>query len=116
MFLHGGAIDCWVGSLVEIREAHALHGIEVIQIAPEFLEAVGGRQRVGVIAEMVLAELAGVVAEIEQEFGERWGAGPQIGRAAGQLWRDHAGAQRVHAGEEGIAACSAALLSVIVSE
>ncbi len=56
--------------LVDVGEAHPLHRIEVIQIAPVFLEAVRGRQRVGVIAEMVLAELAGVVAEIEQEPGE----------------------------------------------
>ena len=55
--------------LVDVGEAHALHRIEVIQVAPEFLEAVRGRQRVGVVAEMVLAELAGVVAEIEQELG-----------------------------------------------
>ena len=93
-----------------------LHRIEVIEIAPEFLEAVRGRQRVGVVAEMVLAELAGVVAEIEQELGERRRAGPQIGRAAGQLRRDHAGAQRIHAGEEGIAPRRAALLGVIVHE
>ena len=102
--------------LVDVREAHALHRIEVIQVAPEFLEAVRGRQRVGVVAEMVLAELAGVVAEIEQEFGERRSAGPQIGRAAGQLRGDHAGAQRIHAGEEGIAPGRAALLGVIVHE
>ena len=59
------------GRLVDVREAHALHRVEVIQVAPEFLEAVRGRQRVGVVAEMVLAELAGVVAEVEQELGER---------------------------------------------
>ena len=98
--------------LVDVREAHALHRVEVVQVAPVFLEAVRGRQRVGVVAEMVLAELAGVVAEIEQELGERRRAGPQIGRAAGQLRRDHAGAQRMHAGEEGVAAGRAALLGV----
>jgi hypothetical protein len=42
---------------------------------------------------MVLAELAGGVAEIMQEHGKRRSAGPQIGWAAGQLRRDHAGAQ-----------------------
>ena len=88
----------------------------MIQVAPEFLEAVRGRQRVGVIAEMVLAELAGVVAEIEQELGDRRRAGPQIGRAARQLRRDHAGAQRMHAGEEGVAPGRAALLGVVVRE
>ena len=50
----------------------------MIEIAPEFLEAVRGRQRVGMVAEVVLAELAGVVAEIEQELGDRRGAGPKI--------------------------------------
>ena len=51
-----------------------------------------------------------------QEFGERRGAGPQIGRAAGQLRRDHAGAQRIHAGEEGVAPGGAALHGDIVHE
>ena len=102
--------------LVDVREAHALHRIEVIEVAPELLEAVRGRQRVGVVAEVVLAELAGVVAEIEQELGERRRAGPQIGRAAGQLRRDHARAQRIHAGEEGVAPGRAALLGVVVHE
>ena len=102
--------------LVDVGEAHPLHRVEVIEIAPEFLEAVRGRQRVGVVAQMVLAELAGVVAEIEQELGERRRAGPQIGRAAGELRRDHAGAQRMHAGEEGIAPRRAALLGVVVGE
>ena len=116
VFLHGGAMPCTVGDLVDVGEAHLLHRVEVIEIAPVFLEAVRGRQRRGVVAEMVLAELAGVVAEVEQEFRERRRAGPQIGRAAGQLRRDHAGAQRIHAGEEGVAARGAALHGDIVHE
>jgi hypothetical protein len=75
-----------------------------------------GRQRLGVVAQVVLAELAGVVAEIEQELGERRRAGPQVGRAARELRRDHAGAQRMHPGEEGIAAGRATLLGVVVHE
>ena len=116
VFLHGGATRLLGRRLVDVGEAHALHRVEVIEIAPEFLEAVRGRQRVGVVAEVVLAELAGVVAEIEQELGERRRAGPQIGRAAGQLRRDHARAQRMHAGEEGIAPGRAALLGIVVHE
>ena len=65
---------------------------------------------------MVLAELAGGVAEVEQELGQRRRAGLQEGRAAGQLRRDHAGAQRRHAGEEGGAPGRAALLGVIGHE
>ena len=116
VFLHGGAMPCCGRGLVDVREAHPLHCVEVIEIAPEFLEAMSGRQRVGVIAQMVLAELAGGVAEIEQELGERRRAGPQIGRATRELRRDHAGAQRMHAGEEGIATGRATLLGVVGHE
>ena len=102
--------------LVDVGEAHPLHGVEVIEVAPELLEAVRRRQGFGVIAEMVLAELAGGVAEIVQELGER-----RACRAAGrtgcrQLRRDHAGAQRMHAGEEGVAPRRAALLGVVGHE
>ena len=75
-----------------------------------------GRQCIGVVAQMVLAELAGVVAEIEQELGDRRGAGPQIRWTAGELRRDHAGAQRVHAGEEGVTTRRAALLGVVLGK
>ena len=102
--------------LVDVGEAHPLHRVQVVEVAPELLEAVRRRQRLGVVAQVVLAELAGVVAEIEQELGERRRAGPQLGRAAGQLRRDHAGAQRMHAGEEGVAPGGAALLGVVVHE
>ena len=63
--------DCLLRrGLVDVGEAHLLHGIEVIEIAPKFLEPVRRRERRGVISEMVLAELACGVAEIEQELGE----------------------------------------------
>ena len=75
-----------------------------------------GRQGISVVAQMVLAELAGVVAEIDQELGERRRAGLQVRRTARQLRRDHAGAQWMHAGEEGIAPGRAALLGVVVGE
>ena len=65
VFLQGGAMVCSRRGLVDVGEAHPLHRIEVIEIAPELLEAVRRRQRVGVVAEMVLAELAGRVAEID---------------------------------------------------
>ena len=75
-----------------------------------------GRQGIGVVAQMVLAELAGIVAEVEQELGERRRAGLQVSRAARQLRRDHAGAQRMHPGKEGVASGRAALLGVVVGE
>jgi hypothetical protein len=93
-----------------------LHGVEVIEVAPEFLEAVRSRQRVGVVAQMVLAELAGGVAEIVQKLGDRRRAGPQVGRAARELRRNHSGAQRVHSGKEGVASRRATLLGVVIGE
>ena len=88
----------------------------MVEVTPIFLETVRRRQGRGVIAQVVLAELAGVVAKIEQEFGECRGARLKIGRAAWQLRRDHAGAQRIHAGEEGIAAGGAALHGDVIHE
>src|SRR5512133_1154941 len=103
-------------ALVDVGEAHLLHRVEMVEVAPVLLEAVRRRQRLGVIAQVVLTELAGGVAEVEQELGDRRGAGSQPGRAAGQLRRDHAGAQRIHAGEEGVAPGGAALHGVVVGQ
>ena len=76
--------DSLVGrSPVDVGEAHSLHRIQVIQVAPEFLEAMRRRQRLRVISQVVLAELAGVIAEVVQKLRERRGAGPQVRWAAG---------------------------------
>ena len=45
VLLQGGATACSVGDLVDVGEAHPLHGVEVIEIAPKFLEPVCRRQR-----------------------------------------------------------------------
>jgi hypothetical protein len=52
-----------------------LHRVQVVQIPPELLEAVRRRQGVRVVAQVVLAELARVVAEVAQELRERRCAG-----------------------------------------
>ena len=103
-------------ALVDVGEAHLLHGVQVVEVAPVLLEAVRRRQGIGVVAQVVLAELAGVVAEVQQELGQARRAGSQIGRAAGQLRRDHARAQRIHAGDERIAPGRAALHGDVVHE
>ena len=89
---------------VDVREAHLLHRVQVIEVAPELLEAVRRRQGIRMIAQMVLAELAGGVAQIEQELGEARRAGSQIRNGARQLRQDHARAVRMHAGDEGACA------------
>jgi hypothetical protein len=43
------------------------------------METVRRRQRLGVVAQVVLPELAGIVAEVAQEPRERGRAGPQVG-------------------------------------
>ena len=70
-----------------------MHGIEVIKIAPIFLEPVRGRQGLGVVSEMVLAELACGVAKIVQELGECRCTCPQVGRASGNFRQGHANAR-----------------------
>ena len=35
---------------VDVREAHLLHGVEVVQVTPVLLEAMRRRQRGGVVA------------------------------------------------------------------
>ena len=65
---------------------------------------------------MVLAELGGIVAEIDQELSDRRGAGPQIGRTARELRRDHAGPQRMHASEERVASRRATLLGIVLGK
>ena len=79
------------------------------------MEAVRGRQSVGVVAQVVLAELAGVVAEIAQK--PRDAGVPAAGKTGcPELRRDHTRAQRMHSCEEGIASRRAALLGVVVGE
>ena len=68
------------------------------------------------IAQVVLAELAGRVAEVQQKLGQARSPGFQIGRAAGQLRRDHSRAQRIHARNERIATGRAALHGDVVHE
>ena len=101
---------------VDVGEAHLLHGIEVIKVAPIFLEPVRRGEQLGGIAKMVLAKLAGGVAEVVEELGECRRAGPQIGWAPGNFRQNHADAHRLHAGDEGSAPRRAALLGVVGHE
>jgi hypothetical protein len=54
----------------------------VIEVTPELLEAVGRRQGIGMITQMVFAKLAGGIAQIVQELGEGRCARPQVGNRA----------------------------------
>ena len=93
-----------------------LLGVEVIEIAEELVEAVYGRQMLVAVAEVVLAELAGGVAERLHDVGDARIERPEAKLGAGQADLGQAGADRRLAGDEGRAAGSAALLAVPVGE
>src|SRR5262245_8627403 len=102
--------------LVDVREAHRLHRVEVVEITPKFLEAMRRGQGLGVVAQVVLAELASGVAEVPQEHCKRRGTGSPPRGAARERRRDHASPKRIHSGEKGIAARGAALHGYVVHE
>ncbi len=91
-------------------------GVEVIEVAEEFVEPVHGRQEFVAVAQMVLAELAGGVAQRLQQFGDRRVFLLQADGGAGHADLGQAGADRVLAGDEAGAAGGAALLGVVVGE
>ena len=93
-----------------------LLGVQVIEIAEELVEAVQRRQKLVLVAEMVLAELAGGVAERLEQLGDGriLGAETEIGARQPDLRQP--GAKHALAGDEGRAARGAALLAVIIGE
>ena len=68
------------------------------------------------VAQVVLAELASVVAQIQKELGQGRCAFAQPGRTSRQLRHGHACTQRCHAGKECVAARSAARLGIVICE
>ena len=72
---------CTVGVPLMLREAHAWHRIEAVEVTGDLLETMRQlRQRLDVVAEVVLAENAGIRAEIEQKLRNRGrGAGMKMG-------------------------------------
>ena len=91
-------------------------GVQVVEVAEEFVEAMHRGQELVAVAEVVLAELAGHVAERLQEVGDGRVFGLQALGRAGQPDLQQAGAHRALAGDEGGAAGGAGLLAVIVGE
>ena len=91
-------------------------GVEVVEIAEPLIEPVHRGQHVVAVAEVVLAELAGRVAERLEQLGERRVClGQTLGRAR-QADLGEAGADGRLPGDERRAAGGAALLAVPVGE
>ena len=72
----------------------------MVEIAEELVEAVHRRQRLVAIADMVLAELSGSVAEILEQTADRGIELAHAHRRAGKADLGQAAADAVLAGEE----------------
>ncbi len=104
------------GSLRIVLLFGVLFGVEVVQVAEEFVEAVHRRQVLVAIAEVILAELSGGVALSLQHLGKRGRDGLQAQLAAGGTDGGQAAAYRVLAGDERRAARRARWLRIVVAE
>ena len=78
-----------------VRQFRLFLGVQVIEIAVELVEAVHGRQEFVAVAEVVLAELAGRIAERLEQLGDRRVFLLQPERGARQADLGQAGAQAV---------------------
>src|SRR5207237_1445968 len=92
------------------------HGIQVIQIAKERVEAVDGGQELIQIAEMVFTELAGFIALRLERGGNRAGFCRQTGLGPRLTDRGHPRANRKFTGDEVRPTRRATSLGVIVGE
>ena len=99
-----------------VRQLRLFLGVEMIEVAEEFVEAVHGRQRLIAVADMVLAELAGRIAEVLQQAADGGIELAHAHRRAGEAHLGQPGANAVLAGEERRAAGGAGLLAVVVLE
>ena len=99
-----------------IEQLRLLLGVEMVEVAEELIEAVDGRQVLVAVAEVVLAELAGGVAERLEHFGDGRVFLVQADRGGRHPDLAQAGAKDVLAGDERRPPGRAALLRVVVGE
>ena len=88
----------------------------MIEIAEELVEAVDRGQRFVAVADVVLAELAGGIAEVLEQAADGGIELAHAHRGARETDLGQAGAEAVLAGEKRRAAGGAALLAVVVEE
>jgi hypothetical protein len=93
-----------------------LHRIEVIEVAPKFVEAVHGRQVLVAIAEMIFAKLPGGVTHRLQGRRDGRRLRRHADRGAGLPNCREAGANRQLTGDEIRAAGGAACFRIIIGE
>jgi hypothetical protein len=93
-----------------------LLGIQVVQVAKELVKAVSGRQVLVLVAEVVLAELAGRIAVRLEQVRDRRRPVRDAVRRAGHPDREQAGPERVLPKDERGPPGGAGLLAVGVGE
>ncbi|MNZ44172.1 hypothetical protein D3C78_617980 [compost metagenome] len=76
------------------------HGVQVIEVAKELVEAMYRGQELVAVAQVVLAELAGGIAHGLERGGDGDGFGGNADGRAGLADRGHAGTDRQFAGDE----------------
>ncbi len=76
-----------------VRVLRLLLRVQVVEVAEELIEAVRGGQELVAVAQVVLAELAGDVAERLEDFGDRrvFGLEAQVRARAAPLWLGRCG-------------------------
>ena len=99
-----------------VRVFRLLLGVEVIEVAVELVKAVIARQELVLVAQVVLAELAGDIAVRLEQFGDGRVFGLQAEFGARHTHLGQPGADWVLAGDKGCPPCGAALLGVVVGE
>ena len=99
-----------------VGEFRLFLGVEMVEIAEELVEAVHRRQRRVAVADVVLAELAGGIAEVLEQAADGGIELAHAHRRAGKADLGEPGAHAVLAGEERRAPRGAGLLAVIMRE
>jgi len=99
-----------------VRRLRVLLGVEVVEVAEELVEAVQRGQELVAVAQVVLAELPGGVAERLEQLRDRRILRPQADRRRGDADLAQAGPEHALAGDERRPAGGAALLAVGVGE
>src|SRR5690606_14181034 len=104
------------GVLAPHAQLRFLLGVKVIQVAVKLVEAIDGGQVLVAVAKVVLAELAGAVTQLLEQFGERRVALVDTHRRAWQTDSVHAGADRQLPGNKGGSPWRGAGVCVMVGE
>src|SRR5262245_5337011 len=105
-----------VGILWIVRILRLLLGVQMVQVAEEFVETVHRRQVFVTVAKVVLAELPGRVAEMLEELRDARILETEPKLCARKADLGETGSDRRLSGDEGGAPCGAALLAIEVGK